>query len=417
MTKEALKDEPQAVVRSALADPDAAGVVTPPPRPIYKRWKTPKPSMPAPDAVRPAPGVALVGTVGIPARYGGFETLIEHIGPGLAAAGCPVLVSCDATMYWDRPRSHGGCRLLWIPIRANGRLSSLHDAVAVVGALMAGHRIILMLGVSGAWIVPFIRLFTRAKVVVHVDGIEWRRPKWGRWARRWLKLLDAIGRRYADRVIVDNQALIPLIPETRPKIVNIAYGGDHIGHFEQAPWTRADLCNGADGERHILTIARIEPENNIELLAEASEAAALMPHLIVGNWDSSAYARQLRRNLAGHRWVKTVDSTYDMAELARLRRGCAIYVHGHSVGGTNPALVEALFAPGLLLAYDCPFNRLTADDAAAYFHGANQLAEQIRTLECSSDYLATKERVAQRYAWNAVIRQYRTLLDSLGEEH
>lgn len=313
--------------------------------------------------------IAFVGSVGVPARYGGFETFVQEIGPRLVRRGFDVVVTCDATAYQEHPGSFQGCRLIWIPVRANGMLSVLHDTWALATTCRRAD-VVLVLGVAGALAFPIARLLSRAKLVVNIDGVEWRRGKFGPIRRALLRLFDAIAQRSCHKIIVDNRALLPYVTARKERTTRvIPYGGDHVRRVEE-PCERK--CS--DETPFALTICRIEPENNIELLISGFLRSRCARYVIVGNWDSSAYGKQLRARYKENPRLRLLEPIYDNDRLSTLRSGCSAYLHGHSVGGTNPSLVEMLYFDCPIFAYDCVFNRETAGEAAEYFSDESQLA-------------------------------------------
>ena len=182
----------------------------------------------------------------------------------------------------------------------------------------------------------------------------------------------------------------------RNSAVYIPYPGDHV---ERLP----DIKNNL-GEPNCLTICRIEPENNCHILIEAFSKLNFGHYTFIGNWNSSDYGRRLREKYAYVKNLEMCDPIYDKLKLAELREQCTCYLHGHSVGGTNPSLVEMLFYDANIFAYDCDFNRETARDSAFYFSEAAQLTQllqetnQVRKFDRASvRKFYTRERIAEAY--------------------
>ncbi|PZN30685.1 MAG: glycosyl transferase [Proteobacteria bacterium] len=350
--------------------------------------------------------VALVGSVGVPAKYGGFETFAQELGPRLAQLGMQVIVTCDATQYAQRPREFKGCELLWVPVRANGMPSTLHDGLAL---LRTARRVdtILIMGVSGGPFLPLIRLISRARLVTNTDGVEWRRGKFGAVKRALLWVFDRLAQLASHAVVVDNAALTPFVLARRRRVTAvIPYGGDHA---IQGPATA--LPEELAHTPYALTICRIEPENNIELLIRGFLASDCERYVLVGNWQVSPYARRLYERYRSEPRLRLMSPIYDIARLKGLRAGCRAYLHGHSVGGTNPSLVEMLFFDVPILAFDCEFNRQTALDAATYFAQADELADKLRTVwDAPRPTAGAREAIRARYTWDHVTEQYARLL-------
>lgn len=320
--------------------------------------------------------VAFIGAVGVPNNYGGFEMFLDSCAPAVAKEFDEVTVTCDSTKYDEQDPSWHGVRRIFIPVRANGPLSVLHDLLAFL-FVFSRSNVIVVLGVSGGVFFPLFRILCSIagkKLVVNVDGIEWRREKFSKGRRAFLFVSDRLAQICAHQVVIDNEALRPfLISYVRHKARHIAYPGDHVVRVK-------DRIKNSDGELYCLTICRIEPENNCHLLINAFANAKRGKYIFVGNWDASPYGRKLRELFKDCPGLEMRNPTYDKLELAMLRENCNLYLHGHSVGGTNPSLVEMLFYECRIQAFDCPFNRYTGGDALQYFRDGSELTEYLRSI-------------------------------------
>jgi glycosyltransferase involved in cell wall biosynthesis len=348
--------------------------------------------------------VAIVGTVGVPANYGGFETLVDNIVREHEATGLDteLIVYCSAKAYEQQLQTYRGATLRYVGLQANGPQSILYDFVSIARALREGVDTLLVLGVSGALCLPLVRTFSKARIVTNVDGIEWRRQKWKGLAKFLLRQSERVAVRWSHVVIADNQAIAQHIAnQYNAPCEVIAYGGDHA---VAAEGVRVDHLHLP--ERYAVSVCRIEPENNVHMILEAFAKASALPLVMVGNWSASAYGRDLNECFAGHPQITLLDPIYDLGILKTLRQRAAAYVHGHSAGGTNPSLVEAMHFARPILAFDCSFNRHTTEDRAAYFTSADHLAQLLRSVDrlCNGDAMA--EIARRRYTWRGVARQY-----------
>lgn len=310
---------------------------------------------------------AFIGCAGIPNRYGGFEAFAEFCGPVLAQRLASVTVTGDASLYDDHEPSYLGVKRSFLKVRANGGMSILHDLVAFFSVYRHATHIVV-LGVSGGPWFPLFRLMCTLggkKLLVNIDGVEWRRTKFGLGKRLLLRAFDALAQNFSHTIIYDNPALRPFVfKHARSKAAEIAYPGDYVQrlpHVEQKTGKA-------------LTICRIEPENNIDMLIDGFLRSGLDTYTIVGNWDHGSYGQQLRQQHAENPRLRLLPPIYDPLTLAELRESCSVYIHGHSVGGTNPSLVEMLFYDCELCCFDVPFHRATAGTCARYFSNANELA-------------------------------------------
>lgn len=351
--------------------------------------------------------VAFIGSVGVPNNYGGFEMFLESCAPFLTHSFAKVFVTCDRARYQNRERDWHGVDRVFIPIPANGSASVLHDLVAFFAVIWRADAIVV-LGVSGGIFFPLFRAVCsifRKRLIVNVDGIEWRRAKFSRMRRGFLYVSDRMAQVFSHRVVVDNEALRPfLVPAVRKTASLIAYPGDHVvrgGGGIYAEYT----------DDVFLTICRIEPENNCHLLIEAFARASRGRYIFVGNWDASHYGRHLRNKFLAVPGLEMRDPVYDKDILASLRESCSVYLHGHSVGGTNPSLVEMLFYDCDVLAFDCEFNHCTAGAAIEYFSDVEGLAEKIR--HQLTGQTLSREVVREMYTKERICGAYQKMIDEL----
>jgi len=358
--------------------------------------------------------IALLGTVGLPARYGGFETLAEELVKAAAARGLAnrLTVWCSGPQAGpDRPTSFEGAALRYLPLRANGAQSIPYDALSLWQAARSGHRSALLLGVSGASALPIIRATSRMRIVTHLDGIEWTRPKWGRVARAVLKRSEAMAVRWSHAVIADNPEIAAHVRTTHGRdAVQIAYGFEHA---QAAP--PADISDLALPPGYALAIARAEPENNLATILAAFAALPPRPPLVaVANWQATPQGRDLRARYGSHAHIRLLDADYDPGRLRAIRARASVYIHGHSAGGTNPSLVEMMGFGLPVAAWDCGFNRATTGNAAAYFDSADSLRALIPVLadpRLAHGMGAEMQALARRrYRWRDVTAAYFDLL-------
>lgn len=350
--------------------------------------------------------IAVIGIVGVPGRYGGFETLVDNI---VRKSSLPWTVYCSYFSYKQRSKVFESARCVYLPIKANGVTSIFYDAYAMLHALIVGHRVLLILGVSGAIFLPVLRIFFRdVKIVVNIDGIEWRREKWGATTREFLRLSEKIAIKFSDEVISDNQVICDYVFNAygRDSTV-IAYGGDHV---TRNPGIDAYELRNSLPDIYDFALCRIEPENNVEKIVEAS-CLSKTNLVFVGNWDASSFGRSLLRKYGECDNIFLLNPIYDLDVLYALRSECRIYIHGHSAGGTNPSLVEALHIDRPIVAYDCDFNRCTLNNIGKFFNTPEELAA-ILGEDVKLDIIVPEAITKLRdiYSWKAIRAAYVSLL-------
>jgi glycosyltransferase involved in cell wall biosynthesis len=358
--------------------------------------------------------IFIVGIVGVPAAYGGFETLVDQLlDQWNGRSGISITVFCSDRPAHGKQKYYRGAKLVYLPVPANGAWSIIYDALGLLIAVTSRADSVLVLGVSGAIFLPIVRLLSPAKIVVNLDGNEAGRAKWGGFASLFLKLSTWMARKFSTHVIVDNQALYNEIGDSRTlrKIRVIAYGGNHALDGEPKLAGSEILSVTAEMHEYGLCISRIVPENNILLILEAVTQMKV-PFVIVGNWCASSYGRDLRAQYQANSQLRLLDPVYDKDDLYSLRVSASFYIHGASAGGTNPSLVEMMFFPLPIFIYDCSYNRETTCNAGYFYRNGSELMGLIAEkkegkLKCDDGLLDIARR---RYNWSVIGEQYFDLL-------
>jgi len=356
--------------------------------------------------------VAVVGTVGLPANYGGFETLVENLVKYLGKQ-FQFTVYCSSKKGLERPKKISNVELVYIPLQANGIQSIPYDIISMFHAIFRAD-VLLVLGVSGCVCLPLVKMVFGKNIIVHIDGLEWKREKWGRMAKWFLKKSERIAIQYADKIIADNVAIQEYITkEYHKESVLIAYGGDHVlpvKKDQDLAWEYPFTCNN-----YAFKVCRIEPENNVHMVLEAFSKNNRIPLVIVGNWGNSEYGLALRKKFYNNKNIYLLDPIYDQSKLYQLRSSAKLYVHGHSAGGTNPSLVEAMFLGLPIISFDINYNRETTQNNAIYFSSVDTLEKVLTSLELFNlSILGSKMNALalKYYTWNIITKKYAKLFES-----
>lgn len=351
--------------------------------------------------------VSVIGTAGVPACYGGFESLVDNL-LDFTPQGVEYTVFCSAPKYKTRLESWKGARLVYLDRDANGVSSVFYDYESMRRSLDAD--VMLILGVSGCLFLPRIRRRFRGKIITNIDGLEWKRDKWKWYAKALLRLSERQAVRYSDVVIGDNQGITDYVKSAYGReAVLIPYGGDHAERTEDdalfGPYSFARA-------KYAVTVCRIEPENNIHMILEAFASSKAFPLVIVGNWENSAYGRTLKGTYAHSACIRMLDPVYDLHRINWLRSHAAVYVHGHSAGGTNPSLVEAMCLGLPVFAFDCVYNRATTENRCLYWKTAAELSALLAEQESLFPQIARDmhETGMRLYRWEHIAEQYNALL-------
>lgn len=356
--------------------------------------------------------VAIIGSVGLPSKYGGFETLTHHIVKNLGGE-YDFTVYCSAKKYPanERKKYFENARLKYIPLDANGIQSIPYDTLSILHALFYAD-VLLILGVAGAWLLPFVKLFTRKKIIISIDGIEWKRNKWSRLAKWYLWWAEKIAVKYSHADISDNESIQDYTAVRYGTLSHIIeYGADHT--LKVKPGQQDKETYPFLNRPYAFKVCRIEPENNIHVVLEAFAGMSKYTLVLVGNWNINEYGKKLREQYSRYSNLVLLDPIYNQATLDLLRGNAFIYVHGHSAGGTNPSLVEAMYLGLPVLAYDVSYNKTTTEEKAFYFRNAQDIAgivQQTKLAGWKDNAARMKEIADRRYKWPIIAGKYNFLI-------
>lgn len=354
--------------------------------------------------------VAIIGTQGVPARYGGFETLVENIIGDNCSPNIQYTIYCSSKDLSTRLSNYKGAHLKYTPLKANGIQSIPYDILSLIKTMWK-YDVVVALGVSGGIFFPIYRLFCHKKLIVNVDGLEWKRNKWGKLTKLFLRLSEEMALRFSDIAIADNQGIVNYIQKRYKKdSVLIAYGSDHVKReISESGHNEILKSFNLESKEYFISVCRIEPENNCELILNVF-AHTGKRLIFVGNWERNDYGHTLKETYSQYENISIVNSIYDLNTLYVLRHNCKTYIHGHSAGGTNPSLVEAMFCKCNILAFDVIYNRETTENKAHYFRDEIDLA-----LLTSGDKVTMNnadlmyEIAERRYTWAIIAKQYEKL--------
>jgi glycosyltransferase involved in cell wall biosynthesis len=352
--------------------------------------------------------LGILGTVGVPAKYGGFETLVHHLVLHLNQ-------DFDITVYNSKPayekeervEEWEGAKIVYIPLKANGYQSIFYDLFSMLHAIRRSD-FLLLLGVSAGLFFPFFKLFSKKRIIVNIDGLEWRRPKWNWFAKTYLLLSEYIACRFADEIITDNRILQEYVKiRYNRKSTLIEYGADHTQ--SQTIQVEDEIKYPFIRNKYAFKVARIEPENNVHIVLEAFAKRRDINLVLVGNWDASTYGKKLRSTYNHYKNIFLLDPIYETKNLDVLRSNAYVYIHGHSAGGTNPSLVEAMYLKIPVISYDVIFNRVTTNNQAIYFSDLDELLCILKDIEKYPLYTIAENLkfiADKQYNWKNIAHRY-----------
>lgn len=395
-----------------MPEPDRTGA----PLTAVPRQDLPRHADPA-AAERPRLDLAIAGTRGVPARYGGFETFAEELGVRLASRGHRVTVYGRVPYVGERQRRWRGVEV--VPVRSpRGKHleTPLHTLATAWAARRAQHDVVLLCNAANAFALPWFR-HAGARTVLNVDGIERLRRKWGRWGRLWYSLGERLALWLADEPLADAEVIRDYYRlRYGRELTLIPYGGD------RAP-PELDLERvrryGLEPGNYVVVVQRLEPENNaLHVIRSYAQVRDPRPLVIVGDAPyAGAYKQQLLR--AADARVRFLGGVYGRDYFALLE-AATCYVAAGEVGGTHPALLEALAAGLPVAANDVPEHREVVRDAGLYYPPGDEAALAAALTRLLTDPAlaqrlgqAGRARIRARYHWEAITDRYEALFTRL----
>ena len=362
--------------------------------------------------------ISILGTRGIPAGHGGFETFAAHLAPYLREHGWQVTVYCQddggSKVHEDEWQ---GVRRVHIPVSHAGAAGTMQFDWASITHLLREPEpgLALTLGYNTALFCARLRV-RGIPNLINMDGLEWKRDKWSFPARAWLWLNERAGCLLGDHLIADHPEIANHLATRvrREKITMIPYGADSVTEADAGLLQRY----GLEPDRFAVVIARPEPENSIlEIVRAFSAKRRGMKLAVLGRYsDGIPFQAEVKRSASDE--VIFLGAIYEAEVVNALRLFTRAYLHGHRVGGTNPSLVEALGAGCAVIAHDNPFNRWVAGPQAMYFSDEAQCASKFEALSLMPDDKLDEMRRASRgrhlihFTWEEVLAQYEKLLAS-----
>jgi glycosyltransferase involved in cell wall biosynthesis len=352
--------------------------------------------------------IGILGTRGIPNAYGGFEQFASFLAEGLVARGHEVFVY-NSSAHPYQAEIWQGVRIIHRKDPEN-KLGSfgqfIYDFNCLADARKRTFDIVLHLGYTSSsvwhWLWP-----KHAINITNMDGLEWKRTKYSKLTRHFLKRAEYWAAKNSDRLIADSRGIQEYLHQKYQKAsVYIPYGARVFDHPDQSVMNEWSLAP----KNYCLLIARMEPENNIGMIIEGYLQSGLtMPLMIVGNIQNK-YGSRLRKKYLQKQIVFS-EGIYDQIKLNNLRYFAYLYFHGHSVGGTNPSLLEAMACSCKIIAHSNPFNRAILEDKALYFEQADGVAVAIKaslvhygTME--ENALFNLQKIISTYNWPTIVDQY-----------
>lgn len=354
--------------------------------------------------------IGIIGTRGIPNQHGGFEQFVEFIAPALVLHGHEVYVY-NSSLHPFKENQWNGVHIVskYDPEDKLGTAGQfIYDLNCILDSRKKNFDIILQLGYTSSSIWSF--LFPKKSIIItNMDGLEWKRSKYSKKVQHFLTKAERWGAMNSDYLIADSKGIQHYLAEKYNKQSwFIPYGAELITTIEEGILPDRNL----EKFSYNLVIARLEPENNVETIILGHLASHTSKVLIIIGGYGNSFGRYLKGKYASKK-IQFWGALYDLKVLNSLRFFSNLYFHGHSVGGTNPSLLEAMASCSLIVAHDNIFNKSILEEDAFYFSSSGEITELLnREMKRKEfEYMVTRnvEKIKEKYTWNHIVN----LMESL----
>lgn len=360
--------------------------------------------------------IAIIGTRGIPNHYGGFEQFAEYVSVGLVELGHQVTVY-NSHNHPFKENNYKGVNLVhcYDPENRIGTAGQfIYDLNCILDTRKKNFDIILQLGYTSSSV--WSRLFPKKSIVTtNMDGLEWKRTKYSKKVQRFLQFAEKLAVKHSDYLIADSIGIQNYLKEKYSKdSIYIPYGADIFKNPEKIYLEKYQV----EDNHYNLLIARLEPENSIEIILDGvAQSTSTMPFLVIGNHQTK-FGDYLKEKYKEVKSIRFLGGIYDFTALNNLRYYSNIYFHGHTVGGTNPSLLEAMSSSCLICANNNIFNKAILNDDALYFATSVQIKNILDTNIKSQhlDYITNNiQKIQSTYTWGNIINQYLSHFKSISK--
>jgi len=378
--------------------------------------------------------IFIIGSKGIPAKYGGFETFVEELTKRKVNDQIKYHVSCMSDNNSEFYHNNARCFNIKVPDVGSAKavlydVLSLRECIKYITENNLKDSVVYILACR---IGPFFSVYKKrlnklgVKVYVNPDGHEWKRSKWNYWIRKYWKLSEKLMVKHADLLVCDSKGIETYIRKDysayNPQTSFIAYGADVLKSPLQD--NHENLLNwfdkfGVKKNNYYLIVGRFVPENNYELMIkEFMKSKSTKDLVIISNVEENKFYSDLlvKTNFTKDKRIKFVGTVYDQDLLKKIRESSYGYIHGHEVGGTNPSLLEALASTKVNILLDVVFNREVGSIGAVYFDKKTgnlsaliDKIDQLSNVEIDSYDTNSMERIMKHYSWDSIVADYEAL--------
>lgn len=361
--------------------------------------------------------IAIVSTRGIPNNYGGLEEFAEHVSVGLVIRGHEVIVYNPHFHPFTSTDFKGvKVKKKFSPEKQLGTAANfIYDYLSLRDAIKSNCDAILVCGYTTASVSYLICSFKNSKVITNIDGLEWKRAKWSPIVRKLAKWFERIAVDKSSALISDNVAIEKYVFDNYKKV---SFFIPYAANIQETPDESVLKAHGLEKFKYHILIGRLEPENNIEMILDGVRLSKTDDVTVVFASTQTKYARYLIDRYKNCKKIIFRGWTSGQSILFSLRHFARIYFHGHSVGGTNPSLLEAMAGGALIAAHENTFNRHVLEEDALYFSSAEEVKKIIDHYE---DLNPSREiyrqnnlqRIRTLYNWENIIDLYEKMFISV----
>jgi glycosyltransferase involved in cell wall biosynthesis len=352
--------------------------------------------------------IAILGTRGIPNHYGGFEHISEYVSVGLVKRGHSVTVyNSDTHPYQEKEWNGVNIKHCFDPEKSMGAAGQfIYDLNCLLDARKRNFDVVLLMGYtsSSVWggLYP-----SKSTIITNMDGLEWKRSKYSGPVQQFLKYAERLAVKYSQFYISDSLVIKSYLGEKyQIESRYIPYGADLFSDEEREQPETGEALK----EDYFLLMARMEPENNIETILEGfNNSNSPKKFKVLGNTDNR-FGKFIRHRFKNDERIEFNGAIYDNGRVRALQNNSYLYFHGHSVGGTNPSLLEAMASEALIAAHNNPFNKSVLHADAFYFSSADEvrhLVETVQHKETEKVMVSNNlHKIKYQFNWEGIIDQY-----------
>ncbi len=353
--------------------------------------------------------IAILGTRGIPNNYGGFEQFAEFFSVFLKEKGHDVWVYSSGAHEYQEP-TYKGVQLIHCkdPEHKIGTIGQfVYDFNCIHDARKRKFDIILQLGYTSSSIWRRY-LPKKSMIVTNMDGLEWKRTKFSKKVRSFLKYAESLAIKGSDHLIADSIGIQEYLKKAYGvESKYIPYGSTVFKDPALSVLNEYNL----EPQQYNMLIARMEPENSIEIILDGVvQSGNKLPFLVVGKHDANKFGHYLKEKFKDYPSIRFVGGIYNQNHLNNLRYHSNLYFHGHTVGGTNPSLLEAMGSNSLIVAHNNKFNAAILEEDAFYFRDADEVARTLENVDNKQDYTHYLEnntqKIKEKYTWELINQTY-----------